>query len=78
MDNYRKIPHFPFYSINRQGIVMRKEQTVINKKGAVRYYPSYEVSFSRAYNGDRKYFLRRDGRSRFVFSSNLIKSAFKL
>ena len=66
------------YHVNRQGIVMRTEKTVINKNGAVRYYPSYAVSYSRAYNGDKKYFLRKDNRSRFVFSSDLIKSTFSI
>ena len=78
MDNYRQIPQFPMYHINRQGIVMRKEQTIINKNSARRYYPSYEVAYKRSYMGDKKYFLRKNNKSHFVFASDLIKSAFSI
>ena len=77
MDNFVNIPDYPNYSINREGIIITHHRKAVLKNGKIKDHPPKQVSWSKSYNGDRKYFLRKDNRSRFVFASTLIKSSFK-
>ena len=78
MDSYVNIPDYPNYSINRGGTVITHYRCITYKNGVNREYEPKLVSFSRSYMGDKKYFLRKNNKSHFVFASDLIKSAFSI
>jgi len=78
MNSFVNIPDYPNYSINREGIIITHHRKAVLKNGKIKDHPPKQVSYSLSYNNDKKYFLRRDNRSHFLYASTLIKSAFKL
>lgn len=72
---FRDIPNLEHYQVNLNGDV-RSVDRYVYYGVAERFYPGRLTSYRVSYDGDRKYFLRKNKQQVFRFASQLISAAF--